>query len=63
MSLLGIRSKLRKHDLPFGLGVDVGTGVVGPDPTGVCGTVSPTVNMGLNHVHQIVYVPKSGMRI
>ena len=31
-------------------GVDVGTGVVIPDPTGVCGAVSPIVGMGLNLV-------------
>ena len=45
-----IRSELCNHDPPLGLGVDVGTGVVVPDPTGVCGTVSPTVGMGLNLV-------------
>ena len=48
--LLGIGSELCKCDLPFGLGVNVGTGVVVLDPTGVYGTVSPTIGMGLNLV-------------
>ena len=48
--LLEIRSELCNHDPPLGLGVDLGTGVVVADPTGICGTVSPTRGMGLNLV-------------
>ena len=38
-SLLEIGSEFCKCDLPFGLDVDVGTGVVVAKPTGVYGTV------------------------
>ena len=57
-----LESELFKHELPSGIGVDVGTGIVVPDPTGVCGTVSPIVGMGLKfcnvepHVCQIIYI-------
>ena len=48
---LGIGFELCKCDPPkFGLGVDVKTGVLLPDLTGVCETESPTVGMGLHSV-------------
>ena len=43
-------SELCSLDPLLGLGVDVGTGVVVPDPTGVSGAVVPIVSMGLNLV-------------
>ena len=49
-SLLGIGSELFKHDPLLGLGVDVGTGVMVPKPTGVCCTALSMVSMGLNLV-------------
>ena len=48
--LLAVGSELCSLDLPLGQGVDVGTGVVVPDPTGDCAAASPIVGMGLNLV-------------
>ena len=48
--LLAVGSELCSLDPPLGQGVDVETGVVVPDLTGVCGAASPIVSMGLNLV-------------
>ena len=48
--LFEVGSELCSLDLPLGHGVDIGTGVVVPDPTSVCGAASLIVGMGLNLV-------------
>ena len=45
-----------KHDPPTGIGVVFRTGVLVPDLTGVCGTESPIVGMGL---HSVILNPMS----
>ena len=64
--LVEVGSELCSLDLPLGWGVDVGTGVVVPDPTGVCGGASPIGGMELNLIRlnpicQVVDVPESGL--
>ena len=59
--LLVVGSELCSLDLPLGCGVDVGTGVVVPDPMGVCGAASPIVGMGLNLVRLNPISVKSSM--
>ena len=53
---MGIGFELCRCDPPVGLGVDVGSGVLVPDLTGVCGTEYPTVGIGL---HSVILNPMS----
>ena len=48
--LLGIGLELFNLDLPWALGVVIGTGVIVPDHTGVCETIFPTVGITLNSI-------------